>query len=252
MPASMAELDGRVALVTGATRGIGYAVAQELAAHGATVIVSGRDEGRVAECVRRIAAQTGASVDGAVIDVGEFDGVGKAVAAAAKAHGRLDVLVANAGVMLSSPIGLVTATDVRAMLDTNVAGAIASVQAAGRVMMRRKSGAIVLTGSITGRDGSAGQIAYSASKAAVAAAARAAAQELGRWGVRVNAVAPGIIDTDLICDVPAEARARYVATTPLGRLGTAADVAKVVRFLVGDDAAFITGQVIAVDGGLTL
>lgn len=248
----MTELGGRVALVTGATRGIGYAVAHELASHGATVILSGRDEGRVAECARSLAEQTGAEVAGAVLDVSAFDTVAAAVSAAVRPHGRLDILVANAGVMLSAPLGAISGADVRTTLDTNVAGVIACVQAAGRLMMRRKSGAIVLTGSIAGRDGSAGQIAYSASKAAVAGATRSAARELGRWGVRVNAVAPGIIDTDLIASLPTEARERHIAATPLGRLGTPADVAKAVRFLVGDDAAFTTGQVLGIDGGLVL
>jgi 3-oxoacyl-[acyl-carrier protein] reductase len=252
MPARMAELGGRVALVTGATRGIGYAVAQELAVHGATVILSGRDGSRVAECARDIAEQTGAEVEGAVLDVSAFDSVATAVKAAVRPHGRLDILVANAGVMLSSPLGAVTGADVRTTLDTNIAGVIATVQAAGRLMMRHKSGAMVLLGSIAGRDGSAGQIAYSASKAAVAGATRSAARELGRWGIRVNAVAPGIIDTDLIAGLPAEAKERYSAATPMGRLGTPADVAKAVRFLVGDDAGFIAGQVLGIDGGLVL
>jgi 3-oxoacyl-[acyl-carrier protein] reductase len=248
----MTDLKDRVALVTGATRGIGYAVAAELAAHGAAVIVAGRDERRIAACAEQIAAQSGAPVTCATVDVSDFESVAPAIRAAAQPYGHLDILVANAGVMLSAPLGLVKQPELNTTLDTNVGGTIASVQAAGRMMMRQRSGAIVLMGSIVGRDGSPGQVAYSASKAAVAAVARSAAKELGRWGVRVNAVAPGIIDTDLIAGIPQEARQRYVDSTPLGRLGTAADVAKVVRFLVGDDACFITGQVIGIDGGLSL
>lgn len=245
-------LAGRVAMVTGATRGIGFAVASELAAHGARIIVTGRDERRVALIVARINELNKAEAVGAVLDVTDFARVGPAVAAAVKPYGRLDILVANAGVMASAPLGLVRAEELSLMLDTNVAGSIACVQAAGRIMMRQRGGAIVLVGSIVGRDGGAGQIAYSASKGAVAAAARSAAKELGRWGVRVNAVAPGIIDTDLIRDVPAAAKQRYLASTPLGRLGTAPDVARAIRFLASDDAAFITGHTLAVDGGLVL
>ncbi len=248
----MTDLKDRVALVTGATRGIGYAVATELAAHGATVIATGRDERRTAACAGQIAGQTDAQITSAAMDVSDFASVAPAMRAAVKQYGRLDILVANAGVMLSAPLGLVSEPGLRTMLDTNVGGTIACLQSAGRIMMRQRSGAIVLMGSIVGRDGSAGQVAYSASKAAVAAAARSAAKELGRWGVRVNAVAPGIIDTDLIAEIPEQTRQRYVDSTPLGRLGTAADVAKVVRFLVGDDACFITGQVIGIDGGLSL
>lgn len=248
----MAELAGRVAMVTGATRGIGFAVAVELAACGAHVIAAGRDERGVAECVEQIAHRTGATATGAVFDVGDFAGVGPAIRAAVRPHGRLDVMVANAGVMSSAPLGMIVESDLRTLLDTNVAGVIASIQAAGRVMSRQRSGAIVVTGSIVGRDGAAGQVAYSASKAAVVGATRSAAKELGQWGVRVNAVAPGMVDTGLIAQVPPDVRERHVAATPLGRLGTAVDVAKVVRFLAGDDAAFVTGQVVGVDGGLVL
>jgi 3-oxoacyl-[acyl-carrier protein] reductase len=252
MPASMTDLSGQVALVTGATRGIGHATARELAACGATVVVSGRDEARAKSSAAAIAEVTGTEVDGIGLDVTDFSAVGQAVAAVVRARGHLDILVANAGIMVTAPLGAITGRQVRDTLDTNVAGVIAGVQAAGRAMMRRRTGVIVVVGSIVGRDGGAGQVAYSASKAAAAAVAVSAAKELGRFGVRVNAVAPGVIDTDLAARLPAEARQRYVAGSLLGRLGTPADVARVIRFLVSDDAAFITGQVLAVDGGLAL
>jgi 3-oxoacyl-[acyl-carrier protein] reductase len=138
------------------------------------------------------------------------------------------------------------------MLDTNVAGTIATVQAASRVMMRRKAGSIVVLASIVGESGSAGQTAYSASKAAVATIARSAAKELGPRGIRVNAVAPGLIRTSMIAHLPADLIERRVADTSLRRLGAPEDVAHAIRFLISDEAAFITGQVLGVDGGLVL
>jgi len=248
----MADLSGRVALVSGGTRGIGRATAQELAACGATVVLTGRHEHRAKKCAEEIAIATGADVKGTALEVTDFAAAGNVVAGVARAHGRLDIFVANAGIMMTAPLGMVTADQVRETLDTNVAGVIAGVQAAGRAMMRRRAGTIVIISSIVGRDGGAGQVSYSASKAAVSAVARSAAKELGGFGVRVNAVAPGIIDTDLTASLPAEARQRYANGGMLGRLGTADEVARVVRFLASEDAAFITGQVIAVDGGLVL
>jgi 3-oxoacyl-[acyl-carrier protein] reductase len=141
---------------------------------------------------------------------------------------------------------------VHRMLDTNVAGTLYTVQAVARVMMRRRSGAIVLLASIVGERGNAGQTAYAASKAAVASIARSAAKELGPRGIRVNAVAPGVIATDMTAHLPADVIDRRVADTPLGRVGTADDVARAIRFLVGDGASFITGQVLGVDGGLVI
>jgi 3-oxoacyl-[acyl-carrier protein] reductase len=248
----MTDLSGRVALVSGGTRGIGQATAKELAASGATVVLTGRDEGRAKGSAARIAAATGADVEGIALDICDFAAVGQAVTAIVRARGQLDIFVANAGVMRSAPLGAVSVGQVRETLDTNVAGLIAGVQAAGRVMMRRRTGAIAVIGSIVGRDGAAGQVTYSASKAAAAAVAVSAAKELGRFGIRVNAVAPGIIDTDMIAGLSAEIRQRYASDSLLGRLGTAEDVARLVKFLVCDDSAFITGQVVAVDGGIVL
>lgn len=252
MSAPMINLSGRVALVSGGTRGIGQATARELAACGATVTLSGRDAERAKSCAAAIADATSGEVEGIELDVTDFAATGRAISAAVRTHGRLDIFVASAGIMVTAPLGAITSDQVRDTLETNVVGVIAGVQAAGRAMMRRRAGAIVVVASIVGRDGAAGQVAYSASKAAAAAAAVSAAKELGRFGIRVNAVAPGVIDTELIAGLPSEARDRYANDSLLGRLGTAADVARAIRFLVSDDAAFITGQVLAVDGGLVL
>jgi 3-oxoacyl-[acyl-carrier protein] reductase len=249
----MSELVGRVALVTGGTRGIGLATARALVAAGATVVLTGRDAARAETVAKEIGAY------GTGLDVSDFAAVGDAVKQVGAEHGGLDILVANAGIMESCLLGMIRADDVRRMLDTNVAGAVAAVQAAARSMARkrtaadgnqRRGGSIVLLASIVGSYGAAGQSVYAASKAAVAALARSAARELGGRGIRVNAVAPGVIRTDLTASLPAEVLDKQAAAAPLGRLGTPEEVADVIRFLVGDAARYVTGQVLGVDGGL--
>lgn len=246
----MPELDGRVVVVTGGTRGIGLATCRALASAGATVVLTGRDEQTAVLRAKELAVEAGATVEGVGLDVTDSAAVAAVVRGAARRHGRLDVAVANAGVLADAVLGMITDELVTTMLDTNVAGTIHTVQAAARAM--RGGGSIVVLASVVGERGNAGQTAYAASKAAVATVARSAAKELGRYGIRVNAVAPGVIDTDMTAHLPSDVLARRVADTPLGRLGTAADVARVIRFLAGDGAAFVTGQVVGVDGGLVL
>jgi 3-oxoacyl-[acyl-carrier protein] reductase len=246
------SLAGRVAVVTGGTRGIGRATAQLLAESGATVVVTGRDEARAKAVAADLSEATGAPATGIAFDVADFDAVGAAFKGIVEQHGRIDALVANAGVLEGAPIGMMKPDLIDRMLATNVTGTITTMQAAARAMMRKRSGSIVLLASIAGEQGSAGQTAYAASKAAVSSIARSAAKELGPRGIRVNAVAPGLIDTELIADLPREAVADRVAHTALRRLGAPADVARVIRFLVSDESAFVTGQVLGVDGGLVL
>jgi 3-oxoacyl-[acyl-carrier protein] reductase len=243
----MPDLSGRVALVTGGTRGIGLATARALAEAGATVVLTGRDEARAKE-----AASAAGAAAGLALDVTDAKAVSSLVRSVAKEHGKLDIVVANAGIMEDALLGMIREELVDTTLSTNVAGTLHTVQAAARAMMRKKSGAIVVLASIVGEYGSAGQTVYAASKAAVANIAKSAAKELGRSGIRVNAVAPGVIETDLTAGLSEDAKAENTGKTPLGRLGRAEDVANAIRFLVSDEASFITGQVLGVDGGLVL
>jgi 3-oxoacyl-[acyl-carrier protein] reductase len=253
----MTDLSGRVALVTGGTRGIGLATVRALAEAGATVVLTGRDEARAKE-----AASAAGAAAGLVLDVTDAKAVSSLVRGVAKEHGKLDIVVANAGIMEDALLGMIREELVDTTLSTNVAGTLHTVQAAARAMMRKKASpagdrgtntaSIVVLASIVGEHGSAGQTVYAASKAAVANIARSAAKELGRSGIRVNAVAPGVIETDLTAGLSEDAKAENTGKTPLGRLGRAEDVANAIRFLVSDEASFITGQVLGVDGGLVL
>ncbi|MFF4598358.1 SDR family NAD(P)-dependent oxidoreductase [Amycolatopsis sp. NPDC001319] len=243
----MTDLTGRVALVTGGTRGIGLATVRALVDAGATVVLTGRDEARAKE----IAAEAGAAA-GLALDVTDAKAVSSLVRGVAKEHGALDVVVANAGILEDALLGMISEDLVDRMLRTNVGGTINTVQAASRVMSRRKSGAIVVLASIVGENGSAGQTAYAASKAAVGNIARSAAKELGRHNIRVNAVAPGVIETDMTSHLGEKVIAGRIEDTALGRLGKPEEVAKAIRFLVSDEASFITGQVLGIDGGLVL
>jgi 3-oxoacyl-[acyl-carrier protein] reductase len=245
-------LAARVAVVTGGTRGIGRATVEALAEAGATVVLTGRDEAAAKATAQQVADRYRVPATGLGLDVSDVSAVAAVFKAIAEEHGRIDAFVANAGVLEDALVGMIRPELVERMLATNVAGTIATVQAAARVMMRKRSGAIVLLASIVGERGSAGQTAYAASKAAVAAVARSTAKELGPRGIRVNAVAPGLINTAMIAHLPEELVTRRVADTALRRLGEPADVARVIRFLVSDDAAFVTGQVLGVDGGLVL
>lgn len=244
----MSDFAGKVAVVTGGTRGIGFATAAALAEAGATVVITGRDR----ETAEKRAAELGERGHGVALDVTDSAAVKDVFKAIAKEHGRIDVLVASAGILEGGLIGMLTDDHVTKTLTTNVAGTINSVQAAARAMMRKRTGSIVLLGSIVGERGNAGQMVYAASKAALVAAAKSAAKELGRHGIRVNAVAPGVIQTDLISEQSDEVLERVKGDTALGRLGTAEEVAKVIRFLASDDASFVTGQVLGIDGGLVL
>lgn len=247
----MTDLTGRVAVVTGGTRGIGLATVRALAHAGASVVLTGRDETSAKERAAELAGELNAQVSGAALDVTDAKAVTSVIRGVAKEHGRLDIVVANAGVLEDALVGMIREEMVDRMLSTNVGGTINTVQAAARAMMR-KGGAIIVLASIVGEKGSAGQTAYAASKAAVGNIARSTAKELGRYGIRVNAVAPGVIKTAMTSHLSQEILDGRVADTPLGRLGQPDEVARAIRFLASDEASFITGQILGVDGGLVL
>jgi 3-oxoacyl-[acyl-carrier protein] reductase len=246
----MPELDGRVALVTGGSRGIGAAISSELAAAGAVVAVNyARDAGAATSVCDAITAAGGQAhaVQG---DVSTADGAAVLAAAVEADVGPVDILVNNAGITRDDLIMRLSEDDWRDVIDTNLGGAFFTCRALSRPMLKRRSGVIVNITSIVGVRGNAGQTNYAASKAGLIGLTKSLAKELGGRGIRVNAIAPGYIATELTDALPEAAREAILTNTPLGRLGEPADVARAVRFLCSDAAAFITGDVLAVDGGL--
>ena len=235
------SLEGRTALVTGGSRGIGRAIALELGAAGAAVVVgyrSGREE------AAEVAAATGGRAVQA--DVADPDSARALVEAA----GELDILVNNAGITRDGLLARMSDDDWRVVLDTNLASVFYTCRAAVRGMMKRRAGAIVNVSSIVGVHGNWGQTNYAASKAGMIGFTKSLARELGSRKVRANVVAPGYVKTQLTHVLPEEATMAMLENTPLGRPGEPEDVARAVRFLCSDEASFITGEVILVDGGL--
>jgi 3-oxoacyl-[acyl-carrier protein] reductase len=238
---TFATLDGKTALVTGGSRGIGAAIARELAAAGASVAVGYRSGAEEAEA---IAAEIGGRALRA--DVATPDDAKRLVEEA----GDLDVLVNNAGITRDGVLARMSDDDWRSVLDTNLSSVFYTCRAVARGMMRRRAGSIVNLSSIVGLHGNWGQTNYAASKGGIIAFTKSLAQELGSRGVRANVVAPGYVQTQLTDVIPDEAKEQMLGLTPLGRFGDPEDVARAVRFLCSDDASFITGEVLVVSGGL--
>jgi 3-oxoacyl-[acyl-carrier protein] reductase len=239
--AEFCSLEGRTALVTGGSRGIGRAIAAELANAGAQVVVGYRSGAEEAEGV---ASEIGGKAIQA--DVADPDEAKRLVDEA----GEVDVLVNNAGVTRDGLLVRMPDEDWRNVLDTNLGGTFNTCRAASRGMMKRRSGAIVNISSVVGVHGNPGQTNYAASKAGIIGFTKALARELGSRGVRANVVAPGYISTRLTNELSEELRQTMLANTPLGRFGESQDIAGAVRFLCSDAAAFVTGEVLLVDGGL--
>ncbi|HET8970602.1 MAG TPA: 3-oxoacyl-ACP reductase FabG [Candidatus Nanopelagicales bacterium] len=235
---------GRVVLVTGGNRGIGHAVSGAFAAAGDTVVVACRS-GRAPEDLAALGA-IGVSCD--VTDSASVDAAFDT--AQELAGGPVEVAVANAGVTRDTLLLRMSDDDIEAVIDTNLVGALRVARRAAKSMLRLRRGRIVLMSSVVGLLGSAGQANYAASKAGLVGLARSTARELGSRGITVNVVAPGFVETEMTAVLTDEQRAAIMAQVPLGRYATPAEVAGVVRFLASEDAAYITGAVIPVDGGL--
>jgi 3-oxoacyl-[acyl-carrier protein] reductase len=238
---AFASLEGKSALVTGASKGIGRAIATELAAAGASVVLgyrSGQDEAEA------LAAELGGRAVGA--DVSSAEEAKRLVEEA----GDLDVLVNNAGLTRDGVLARMSDDDWRIVIDTNLSSVFYTCRAVTRSMMRKRAGSIVNVSSIVGVHGNWGQTNYAASKAGIIGFTKSLARELGSRGVRANVVAPGYVTTQLTDVLPEDATTAMLDNTPLGRLGDPEDVARAVRFLCSDEASFITGEVLLVDGGL--
>ena len=246
----MPELDGRIALITGASRGIGRACALELAAAGAAIGVNYRSDADGAAAVVSEIEAAGGRALALAADVAVAEEAHALVARCEEELGEIDALVCNAGITRDNLIARIGTQDFDDVIATNLGGAFHVCQAAARRMLRRRRGSIVTMSSIVGIHGNAGQTNYSASKAGLIGLTKSLAKEIGSRGVRVNCIAPGYIATELTDVLPENAREALLASTPLGRLGEPEDIARCVRFLVSDASGFVTGAVLAVDGGL--
>ena len=241
------NLKGEVALVTGASRGIGAAIADELAARGATVVGTATSESGANAISGRLAANGGA---GRVLDVNAPGAIEALIEAIGKDFGGLSILVNNAGITRDNLLLRMKDEDWQAILDTNLTSVFRSCKAAMRGMMKARKGRIVNIASVIGVTGNAGQANYAAAKAGIIAFSKSLAKEIGSRNVTVNVVAPGFIDTDMTRELPEDAKNAMLGQIALGRFGAPADIARAVAFLAGPDAAYITGETLHVNGGM--
>ena len=247
---SALPLEGKTAIVTGGSRGIGAEIAALLAERGAAVVVSGRDADRLKATSGELEGR-GFAVLAVVADAAKREDADRLVETARERFGRVDVLVNNAGITRDGLLVRMKDDDWDRVMDVNLRGAFLMTRAVAKAMVRQKSGGrIINIASTAGAMGNAGQVNYSAAKAGLIGLTKASARELAHWVILVNAVAPGLIETDMVAGIPPDAREALLAQVPLKRIGGAREVAEMVGFLAGDGAAYVTGQVFHVNGGL--
>jgi len=246
----MFDLTGKVALVTGGSRGIGRAASLALAKRGAHVVINYVNNEAAAREVADVIQAAGGKSEIVHFDVGSSDAAEKAIAEVAKRLGRLDVLVCSAGISIDGLLLRLKDEDFDRILSVNVKGAVACARAATKVMMRARTGRVIFLSSVVGEMGNAGQTAYSASKAALLGVTKSMARELASRSITVNAITPGFIDTDMTGALTEEQKASINSAIPLGRTGKPEEVAAAVVYLASDEAAYITGQALRVNGGM--
>ena len=244
----MLDLTGRVAIVTGASRGIGRGIATLLASHGAHVVAAARGENAAGTASEIRSA--GGKADSVPLEVTDAPSIEAMVAGVLDRHGRIDILVNNAGITRDQLMLRMKRDDWDQVIATNLTSAFAVVQAALKPMIKQRGGRIISISSVVGQSGNAGQANYAASKAGLIGFSKAVAREVASRNITVNVVAPGLIETDMTKAITDKAQHDWTAQIPLGRLGTTADVAAAVCFLASDEASYITGQVLAVNGGM--
>lgn len=246
----MFDLAGKIAIVTGGSRGIGRATSIALADAGAFVLVNYRSNEDAAKETLRLIEAEGGKGELLRFDVSDAEAVDTAIKAAVERHGPIDILVNNAGISIDQLLLRVSAKDLEMTWATNVNGAVYCAKACVRPMMKKRWGRIINLSSVVAESGNAGQLVYSTSKAALLGLTRTLAREYASRGITVNAIAPGFIDTEMTADLPEAAKQGIIERTPLGRIGRPEEVAAAVVFLASDEASYITGQVVRVNGGM--
>lgn len=245
-------LNGKIAVVTGASRGIGRAIAIKMAAQGATVVINYNGSADKAEAVKQEIIAAGGNAEIMQCNVAEFDACDAFIKAVIDQFGRIDILVNNAGITKDGLMMRMSEADFADVIDVNLKGTFNCIRFASRQMMKQRSGRIINMSSVVGISGNAGQVNYAASKAGVIGMTKSAAKELASRGITVNAIAPGFIETDMTSVLSEKVIEETMKQIPLGRLGKAEDIAEAAAFLASDAAAYITGQVLNVDGGMVM